>query len=122
MPDSMGIMLFLLQCLAVLWGWETIRGLLPLSVNARFVPLCVVLLALGAFYIHGAFLVAPAIAGGVALLRKLARLESLKPWDFPYWADIRDVVKPPRRGPGRVNPGAQGRVPRSTVGNRVPRL
>jgi hypothetical protein len=115
-------MLFLMQVLAVLWGWETIRGLLPLSVNARFIPLCVVLLAFGVLYLHGPFLLAPAISGGVALLRKLSNIESLKPWAFPYWEDIKAVTRPPRRGPGRVNPGAQGRPPKSTVGNRIPKL
>jgi hypothetical protein len=113
-------MLFLVQTLAVLWGWETIRGLLPLSINARIIPLCVVLLAWGVLYLHGPFLLAPALAGGVALLRRLARLESLKPWDFP-WEDVKAIARPPRRGPGRVNPGAMGR-PVSKVGNRVPRL
>jgi prepilin signal peptidase PulO-like enzyme (type II secretory pathway) len=113
-------MILLYAALAALWAWETLRGLLPFDITPRLVPLLVVGVAFGILHLHGLWLLAPAVAGALALARKITGLTSLPPWVLP-WEDIRDMIRPPRRGPGRVNPGAQGRPP-PTIGKRIPRL
>lgn len=111
----------LLLALGAFWGWEFLRGILPFPLPARLAPLAVAGIAYGLTFITPVALLAVAAAGGVALLRKAAGPNTLEPWSLP-WADISMIARPPRRGPGRVRPGAQGRAPAPKIGNRLPRL
>lgn len=63
----------LVLSLAVLWAWEFVLILTPVSIPAILQPLLVAGIAYGACYIPEQILLAGAVAGAVALLHLLVR-------------------------------------------------
>jgi hypothetical protein len=100
----------LLLSLATLWGWETLRGLLPFYIPPRLAPLFVGALSYGATFTSHRYLLAAAVAGGVAILRVFANAGTITPLPLPR--------RVPRPGP-RLH---QGKAPPSPAGRRIPRL
>lgn len=99
----------ILLSLAVLWGWETLRGLLPFSIPPRLAPLFVGALSYASTFLDHRAIITGAVAGGVAVLRVIANANGVTPVSIP---------RPRRSGP-RMH---QGKAPPSPVGRRIPRL
>lgn len=100
---------FILVAFATLWAWETLRGVLPFTVNIRLAPALVAALAYGLTYLPGRVILACACAGAVAILRVLAKAKPIDPWVFP----VRKIS---------LTPGTRGKPPSPGVGRRIPRL
>ena len=103
----------ILVSLAAFWGWEFIAGLSPWKINPRLAPLLVAALSYGATFLPGHILLALAAAGGVAVIRAVAKATRLPPPSLPSLPRPRRISPPP---------GARGTAPPSQVGRRIPRL